>query len=52
MTGAVRRPAFRGVLVVLALTLVAVGIVAIGMGTVSIPPLRVAQLLAHGLSAP
>jgi iron complex transport system permease protein len=52
MSAAVRRPAFGSVLVVLAVALVAVGIVAIGIGTVSIPPLRVARLLAHALSAP
>jgi cobalamin transport system permease protein len=52
MSTAVRRRGFAGVLAVLAVALVVMGIVAIGVGTVSIPPLRVARLLVHGLFAP
>ena len=45
MSPAVPRPPFTAVLLVLLAALVLVGIVAIGIGTVSIPPLRVVGLL-------
>ena len=49
---AVPRPPFAAVLLVLLAALLLVGIVAIGIGTVSIPPLRVAGLLMEAFHAP
>jgi iron complex transport system permease protein len=52
MTRALPRPPFTVVLLVLGTALVLTGIVAIGVGTVSIPPLRVAGLLLEAFRAP
>jgi iron complex transport system permease protein len=52
MTRALPRPPFTVVLLVLVTALVLTGIVAIGVGAVSIPPLRVAGLLIEAFHAP
>ncbi|MEO5819484.1 MAG: iron ABC transporter permease [Vicinamibacteraceae bacterium] len=52
MTRAVPRPPYAAVLIVLLTALVLIGIVAIGVGTVSIPPLRVVGLLTEAFHAP
>ena len=52
MTRGVARPPFSVVLVVLAVGLVAMAVLAIGIGTVTIPPLRVVSLLAVAFDAP
>ncbi len=52
MSPAVPRPPFTAVLLVLLAALILVGIVAIGIGTVSIPPLRVVGLLLDAFHAP
>jgi iron complex transport system permease protein len=52
MRRGVARPPFTAVLLVLLAALALVGVVAIGVGTVSIPPLRVAALLVEAFHAP
>ena len=52
MSAALRRPPFTGVLLVLLAVLLVVGVLAIGVGTVPIPPRRVLALLASAWSAP
>ncbi len=52
MTRAVPRPPFAAVLLVLLAALGLIGIVAIGVGAVSIPPTRVASLLVDAFHAP
>jgi iron complex transport system permease protein len=52
MTPAVRRPPFAGIVVVLVGLLLIVGVVAVGVGTVPIPPRRVMGLLAGAWWAP
>ncbi len=52
MRRGVARPPFTAVLVLLLVALGVMGIVAIGVGTVSIPPLRVAGLLLEAVHAP
>jgi len=52
MRRGVSRPPFTAVLLVLLVALALIGIVAIGVGTVSIPPLRVASLLLDAFHAP
>jgi iron complex transport system permease protein len=52
MRRGVPRPPFTAVLLVLLAALGLIGIVAIGVGAVSIPPLRVAGLLADAFHAP
>jgi iron complex transport system permease protein len=52
MNRGVARPPFAAVLFVLAAGLVVMAVVAIGVGTVTIPPMRVLSLLAGALDAP
>jgi iron complex transport system permease protein len=52
MSGGLRRPPFAAVLIGLAVALVAIAVLGVGVGTVSIPPLRVVGLLAGALDAP
>lgn len=52
MSLAVRRPPFAGVVLALLAALLVVGILAIGVGAVPIPPRRVLALLAAAWSAP
>jgi iron complex transport system permease protein len=52
MTLAVPRPPFAGVVLALLVLLLLIVLVAIGMGAVSIPPLRVARLLIAAVDAP
>ena len=52
MIQAVRRPPFASVVLVLLAALLAVGVLAIGVGAVPIPPRRVLALLASAWSAP
>jgi iron complex transport system permease protein len=52
MRRGVARPPFTAVLLVLLTALGLIGVVAIGVGTVSIPPLRVAGLLLDAFHAP
>jgi iron complex transport system permease protein len=52
MNRGVARPPFAAVLFLLAAGLVVMAVVAIGVGTVTIPPMRVLSLLAGALDAP
>jgi iron complex transport system permease protein len=52
MSPGIARPPFAAVLLVLIAALVLIGVIAIGVGTVSIPPLRVASLLIDAIHAP
>ena len=52
MSATLRRPPFAGVLLVLAALLLIVGVLAVGVGSVPIPPRRVLELLAGAWSAP
>jgi iron complex transport system permease protein len=52
MNRGVARPPFAAVLLVLAAALIVMAVVAIGIGTVTIPPMRVVSLLAGAFDAP